>query len=376
MPIDKEYIEQLVLEEITGVISPEDSDTLKKLLVQEPEAYAIWRDLHRKLTNSYMQSVRDELPVSLPVEEIFRTVRRKKRNRKIFAGVGVTTTLMLAGLLIFIFLRQPVAKAPVSHILSDSLKTVALVLPRGEVVPLGSGQQPLSRSIGGAEIFASNDLLTWQGHNKDSFTIIVPAGLSYRVREPDGSTLYLKGNTKVTFPMDIYKNARRATAEGTLYCEISTDPSNPFELRMPHGTVRVLGTVFRIRTDSSVSSVNLFSGKIQLLHQQDSILLRPGEKAYLQADQSMLLINNKTITENNGEYHFDPSTSTMQDFCRVLCWVHHKKVIFDSPKIAYYPYSDLIEKHGTLDVLLKNIRKSTSLQVYYEKGDTTVLHLK
>src|SRR4051812_27573828 len=96
MPIDPEYIEQLALEEITGLISPEDSATLKRLVKEDTEACKIWTEINSRLSGDYIRSVRKDLPYSLPASRLISRIRNRKQRNIIIGSIGIAASLLLA----------------------------------------------------------------------------------------------------------------------------------------------------------------------------------------------------------------------------------------------------------------------------------------
>jgi transmembrane sensor len=78
MLIDENQIEQLVLDEMGGVITPEDSATLGLLLKKEPQAVIIKNSIYNKFSEPTVQALLHNLPQQLPVEKVWAKIRRRK----------------------------------------------------------------------------------------------------------------------------------------------------------------------------------------------------------------------------------------------------------------------------------------------------------
>jgi len=276
MPVDPEYIEQLVLEEIAGIISPEDSATLKRLLEEEPEAYIIWQKMQQVLTAKHVRSSLEALPDELPPAQIIAAARERKRHRIINGA----TLAVLASLLVLLVVRQILRPAEQSAspapIPSYALKSVALQLPNGQVIRLGSGQQQVKA---GRIVFReSGGQLSWTGASGDTSEIIltVPAGEDYSVRLPDSTEVTLNAATTLTMPLS-FPQRRKVTITGEAYLKVVKDEEKPFCVQLPGSILQVLGTSFNVNTyDSSHVKVALETGAIRMLTADGDVVLQPG----------------------------------------------------------------------------------------------------
>lgn len=276
MPVDPEYIEQLVLEEIAGIISPEDSATLKKLLEEEPEAYYIWQKMQQVLTGKHVSSLLEALPDELPPAQILAAARKRKRHR-ILSGTIITVLVLLLVLLIvrkaLLPAEQLVTPAPIP---SFALKSVALLLPNGQVIRLGSRQQQVKAA--GIVFSETAGQLSWTGADEDTGTVVltVPEGRDYAVRLPDSSEVMLNAATTLKMPLS-FRRCREVTITGEAYLRVAKDETKPFCVQLPGSILQVLGTSFNVNTyDSSRVRVALETGAIRMLTADGNVVLHPG----------------------------------------------------------------------------------------------------
>ncbi|MCF6401256.1 FecR domain-containing protein [Chitinophaga filiformis] len=373
MPVDPEYIEQLVLEEITGTISPEDSITLKTLLEQEPEAYAIWQRMHRQLTGGYIQSVRESLHDDLPVEQVFATVRKRKR-RKLFIG----TTLSLAASLLVLSVvhkimrpeNEAVLPAPIP---SFALKSVALQLPDGQLVRLGSGQQ---QKVNGITFLEEDGKLSWSGAKRSQMArLIVPPGKDYTVRLPDGTEVTLNATSAMEMPL-AFGDSREVTVKGEAYFNVAKNEEKPFRVHLPKSTVQVLGTSFNVNTyDSSQVRVALESGAVKMLTNDGDVLLQPGKAVQYQPGVRPKAADfdaHTVFSWKSGYYVFENTpVAVIGD---VIERTYGIQVIIDSKATAEKTYSSRLEKGMPLEKFLERLKTLNNIDYRFKNGNT-ILHL-
>jgi ferric-dicitrate binding protein FerR (iron transport regulator) len=374
MPVDPEYIEQLVLEHITGTISPEDSITLKNLLEQEPEAYAIWQKMHRQLTGSYMQSVREGLQDTLPLKQILVTARKRKR-RKILARTVLSTAASLLLCLVTYKLLvpafQPVSPAPIP---SFALKSVALQLPGGQLLHLGSGQQ---QEVDGIIFQEEAGKLSWSGGGKSSqlVTLIVPPGKDYSVRLPDGTDVILNAATMLQMPL-AFGDSREVTVNGEAWFGVAKNERKPFRVHLPKSTVQVLGTSFNVNTyDSGHVKVALESGAVKMLTNDGDLLLQPGTAVHYQAGTrpiAAVFDAASVLSWKSGYYVFE--NTRVSEIGDIIARTYRVKVVMDSKATADKEYSSRLEKGAPLKQFLERLKTLTNIDYRFENGDS-VLHL-
>ncbi|MEO6873386.1 MAG: FecR domain-containing protein, partial [Opitutaceae bacterium] len=99
---------------------------------------------------------------------------------------------------------------------------------------------------------------------------------------------------------------------------VTKDKTRPFIVETPAGAVRVTGTVFNVRADSSSS--------LEVLVVEGAVQVRPGEAASGRAPAPFLLGPGDRLTAGAGHVSVQPlSASAMDD---ALAW-RHGQIVFD-----------------------------------------------
>jgi ferric-dicitrate binding protein FerR (iron transport regulator) len=103
----------------------------------------------------------------------------------------------------------------------------------------------------------------------------------------DGTLVWLKGKSKLSFPATFTGKQREVHLEGEAFFEVAKDPTHPFIIHCGLLQTRVVGTSFNIKNVPQQQQVEVvvFTGKIELSHAADKeeILLLPHQKALYQA---------------------------------------------------------------------------------------------
>lgn len=129
-----------------------------------------------------------------------------------------------------------------------------------------------------------------------------PSTLAYRQRTPtkginkhilpDGTLVWLKGKSRLTFPATFTGKLREVELSGEALFEVAKDVSHPFVIRCGSLRTRVVGTSFNIRSapDNRQIEVVVLTGKVSLSlgsGWQETVLL-PHHKAIYRADRQSI----------------------------------------------------------------------------------------
>lgn len=111
-----------------------------------------------------------------------------------------------------------------------------------------------------------------------------PAGQKTRINLPDGSTVYLNSESKITYAEDFLTN-RQIELEGEGFFKVAKDEENPFTVEAKGIVTTALGTSFNISTFNSGEkvAVTLVTGKVRLNQTsgKNFLDLNPGEESLL-----------------------------------------------------------------------------------------------
>ncbi|UPK69729.1 FecR family protein [Chitinophaga filiformis] len=375
MNIDETQLEQLVLDELGGIITPEDSATLKKLLEEEPEALIIRNAIYEQFSGPEEQAFLALPPEHLPIDKVWAKIRKRKWIRVI-----VRSSLSLAflasvasGIYISFQPTKPLQPKAVVHGLSP-LKTVALQLPNGEIVNLGSTQQHVT--VGDVTLNAQQKQVALKGTNKGMAMITVPAGQDYTINLPDGTEVQLNATSKMAFPVSFTGNTREVTIAGEAYLKVAANPKKPFIVHLPNSTVQVLGTEFNVNTyDKAHEQIALVKGAIKLDADSSTIMLKPGFAVRYQKGQQLQAVRfdaEELLAWREGTYVFH--ATTIDEMCSVLKRWYGIKVINDNVNINRPRFTGYIDKSRPIQYFLNALQFTGHFDYYFDND--SVLHIR
>lgn len=134
----------------------------------------------------------------------------------------------------------------------------------------------------------SASLLNFIAPHRDT-SIAGTAGSIKKQILSDGSIVWLKGNSKLIFPLTFGNGERSVTLEGEALFEVAKDAQHPFLIHCGSLITKVLGTSFNICNSGHKISVSVLTGKVSLTTgQSKETLLYASENAVYSEPESTI----------------------------------------------------------------------------------------
>jgi len=113
-------------------------------------------------------------------------------------------------------------------------------------------------------------------------------GSIHKLKLGDGTLVWLKNNSSLTYPDAFTGPDRRVELRGEALFEVAKDALHPFIIQCGELTTTVLGTSFNIRTTEADIEVVVLTGKVSLTSQGRGLVVMPSEKAVYRKDAKQL----------------------------------------------------------------------------------------
>jgi transmembrane sensor len=378
MAVDTEYIVQLVLDEITGIITAADDAILKELLQKEPEAYAIWEEMHQHLDTGPVKAFLNNLPEALPVENIWNLIHQKARRQKLrIMAISIAACLIMPLFLISVFkgtnqLPAALTDLPVNHVmlqLGDGVKINLDKLPHQQQrianIELRQ-QQNKEMELQYADISQHPEIIC-----------NIPAGREYTLILPDGSRLHMNESSRLRIPATFDKKNRKVYIQGETYFTVKSDPQHPFAAIVQDSTiVQALGTEFNINTSGDKRvSVALVKGLVKMKTPKDSLLLRPGQAGGYEEGKELQRIKYDPATMlawEKGIYHCN--NATIEQLASYISRCYKITTIVDPPATITQTFTWYFNRQQPLKASLDRLSSTGALHYYIDKD--SILHIK
>ena len=200
--------------------------------------------------------------------------------------------------------QQAAVTAPVPAVDENDLlpgtNKAVLTLSDGKKVELDDkGQQVITdgdlaiRISDGALAYSKTDVVVYN-------TMTTPKGGQYKLKLPDGTTVWLNASSSITYPTAFPGNAREVTITGEAYFEVAKNPAKPFTVKTYEDEITVKGTSFNVNSydDETGVKTSLVEGLVQV----NGMLLTPGN-AYMGGKVTSTDVN-KDLAWKNGVFNF------------------------------------------------------------------------
>lgn len=119
------------------------------------------------------------------------------------------------------------------------------------------------------------------------------------VEMPDGTNVWLGTGTQLSYDETFGREGRHVRLDGEAYFDVTHDAGLPFVVEAPALRVRVLGTVFNVRSFSGeqTAETTLAEGSVALQDRdgRNLVCLHPGQQAVYDLADEVLEINEVTV---------------------------------------------------------------------------------
>lgn len=139
------------------------------------------------------------------------------------------------------------------------------------------------------------------GRHTDSICLVTARNSKGEFELPDGSRVWLNGNSRLTYPESFDAEHRSVRLDGEAFFRVKHDPQHPFRVDMETMQVEVLGTEFDARHHSGgrYAETILQSGRVRVRIPglSDPLLLKPDERLLLDRQTGRVCISPVAATD-------------------------------------------------------------------------------
>ena len=212
------------------------------------------------------------------------------------------------------------------------------------------------------------------------YSVITEKGQKTTVILPDGTTVWLNSDSRLSYDMSYDINDRNVKLEGEGYFEVAEDQERPFTVHLANYSVTALGTSFNISAYSNENHITttLIEGKVRV--HSNAIDTQLTENQAITYDKT----SNKFMKENdvqsyisglwrNNELAVSPGT-TLMELTVILERNYNIQFEFQDESIKKYKFEGII-KNSQLTNILELISLSAPVK-YSIRGNKVILDRK
>lgn len=381
MTYNKAYFQELIIEQIAGAISEEDSHLLNEAVQNDPRVKQLWDEMQHTLTSNKAQTFFNNIDEDKAWDKIEPEIKRVRainpRRKGVFKWLSVAALLCIAFTAGYYWRQIPVNGNVVAK---KAVKTPAIELrmANGQQIDLSDTSKKVI-NMPFAHLNKGANGLSYQVDNNKSeewSTLVIPSKLNYRIVLSDGTRVWLNSVSSLRFPFSFLGKTREVYLTGEAFFKVAKNAAHPFIVHTGQTDVKVLGTEFNVNTYQANETVtSLVEGSVSTSSQdKQSIHLQPGYQAIYTAGtgfQAQTFDPAVELAWMNDIYYFH--NTKLHDISDVLLRWFDVKVVFDNPAKADEAFSGAIQKNKPIDVFIQNIKASAGVTAVLKEG---VLHIR
>ncbi|WP_346319388.1 FecR domain-containing protein [Chitinophaga sp. YIM B06452] len=358
-----ENITDLLLKVVSGVATPEEEAHARRLMATDQ---TIRKEYDELLTIYHHPQFQPGLD-NQELDRTFQKIVNKRSRVKTWAMSLAAAVLLFAGVFYYFTAR----KVPFSRVTATTPSQVAIKLSSGEEVVLTDSGMV---KAGSALFRVSGGTASYQvegtGSSNALNTLTVPKAKRYSIQISDGSILYLNAATVCKFPFIFQEKQREIYIDGEAFLEVAPDPSRPFLVQTPSGTVNVLGTSFNVNSYGPLT-VSLQNGAISVNSHQQSVLLKPGQETVLNEKNGKLFVRDfdpdQRFSWREGVLHFD--STSIKDLAVQIERHYNIQVFIERKEIEKVEFRGIMEFDKPISKFLHNANAASDSQRFHWELD-------
>ena len=125
-------------------------------------------------------------------------------------------------------------------------------------------------------------------HSIAENTVSTKPGSKSKLQLPDGTQVWLNGDSKITYDENFLGDYREVHLTGEAYFDVAKDKEHPFIIHTQTIDLKVLGTAFNVRSyaNEKNTEASLIHGSIEI-----TVKNNPGKKIILKPDEKLIIQN-------------------------------------------------------------------------------------
>lgn len=299
-----EQVATLIKKHIEGTISSAEHKELMEWADKSPSNKALLDELsnHDNVFEDallYLQlkaHQEDEWMTNFTNKTIAKIKAREKKKtfNKRMSWIAAAATLLIIGTFAYQYSRNGTEDINTTNLdlvqVEPASNKAELVLSNGKKIDLRSDHDIINNK-NGLTYSDGTPILTVDKEKLSNViaSIIVPAGGKYQITLPDGTSVWLNSQSKLSYPLAFQDDSRSVTLEGEAYFQVNTILKSgkkvPFLVNTQDQQIQVTGTEFNISAyaDNAETVTTLVEGSVNVVAEKYKTSLLPNQQASLSA---------------------------------------------------------------------------------------------
>lgn len=376
MGYNKEQLNSLLFQKLSGNISVEDDAFVEKAIVEDEEIRALWISMKVKYDvkgKSFVDSLDEEVAWARVRSNLdLQPKGLRKRTRQ--EWISIAAVLIFAVTVSYYFFSSystEQRETTYGELAENS--AIKLKLADGTSIPLSDngvmeiGDTKLNMVDGKLVYQSDNPALNWN-------TLSVPHKLNLRLVLSDGTEVWMNSASHLRFPFNFNGKAREVYLEGEAYFKVAKDADRPFIVHANGTEIEVLGTSFNVSSYGDSVVTSLVEGSVMNRSTSDSLILRPGFQSVFSPHAGLKeerFESNRVLSWMQGVHYFE--NIPLDGISDVVWRWFEVKLIVEDPRLHKLTFTGAIEKNKSLDVFIRHLELTSGIKADFKGRE---LHLK
>lgn len=368
-------IAKLIAAYLLGTINDEERRILDRWEGESEHNHALFRKLTKENIDHYFNSDDNRDDIENVIAQIHARISTSQRNhkrrkplRRPFSWIALAagSFTLIVGLSIFISRFENTSPTEtLSNTIPDPASKVRIILPSGKEIKFDEMSDTVAECGGvinreGSSLVFSHEDVDFENTAEPVMTTIVTelgGELSFRLS--DGTSVWLNNGSEFSFPMEFGTGDRRVKLKGEAYFEVSHDPAKPFVVTTGDMDIRVLGTVFNVKSysDETSATATLLSGRISVAAGGVTRNIEPGFAATVDRETGKVSVSAADTFAATAWLHGQLVfvDEGIEAVLRTLSRWYGVNFVYDGLEIGKYTFNGRMTKYDPLSESLNRI---------------------
>lgn len=208
-------------------------------------------------------------------------------------------------------------------------------------------------------------------------SLFVPAGQRVNLTLPDGTTVWLNAQSRLTYPTTFAGDERRVSIEGEAYFEVVPDKNMPFIVSAGNVEMKVLGTTFNVYNypGESFRRISLIEGSLQVYNSvsSDGVILKPNEEVFVREGKMQIaeIPNADYFLWTEGIYSFE--NEELEVILKKLEMYYDIRIQVNDPDMLQWKYTVKFRQRDDIDEIIRLLQKVHPFRMQKEEEKNQII---
>lgn len=380
--LTKDQIKELIARQLSGVLTPEEDEQLKKWLASDPENQKWYEQFNGEYASELLH-VAGRIRAEQSKSRILAKTKRAPVYVMFTRAIVAASVIGIIGWAAYQFLynpekenltqRQPMgSSAPIT----PGTYKATLSLAGGKVFSLDSASHEIIAAAAGEDIIKAGSLLQYADDemmppSEALFDVLsTPVGGMFELILADGTHVWLNAKSSIRYPRAFNGSERKVEVTGEVYFEVAKNASKPFIVQARNMEVQVLGTHFNIMAyeEEPTIQTTLVEGKVAVSSGNETLTLSPNNQARLTSSGKFSLIPNADVQTalswrfNTFRFNSTPVEQIMRQIAR---W-YDVNIVFKDASARNIEFNGGISRFARVEDVLERMESTNEIHFSVE----------